>query len=159
MTTLPEEDGTMRRSLLATTARIVAYALLTLLVPAPSRAQSFSCLPQNGFHNTHLQTYIQGLVTATPGSERDSARVESQLSTGTASSVVIQKQKNLCTQAAQAYHVAVAAAGTPQISRQVAVVKVGSNRYVVWDPTERFGEFGVYVVFDTTFTVINIFVG
>lgn len=147
----------MRQSHLWTPPLVSVVITLALCMPSRGDAQSMSCLPQNGWHNTSLRSYLQGLVTAAPGSPLDSVRAETQLPAGSASSVVIQKQKNLCTQAAQAYHVAIKPSGLPQVSRQVVLIKVGSNRYVVWDPAERSGEFGVYVVFDTTFTKLTIF--
>lgn len=143
-------------------AGLIAFSVLALtafITPPPIASQSISCLSQNGSHNTSLRSYLVRLVTAPPGTTLDSVRVRYQLPAGPASSVVIQKQKNLCTQAGQAYHLAITESGTPQVPRQIAVVKVGSNRYVVWDPTERFGEFAVRIVFDGAFVKLLEFTG
>lgn len=105
-----------------------------------------------------LKNYLVRLITSRPGSDLDSSRIQYQLPTGTAGSVVLQTSKTLCTQAGQAYH-NVVAPGAAQIARTVAVFKVGANRYVVLDPAQRYGEYYYNVVFDLSFTKVAAFTG
>jgi hypothetical protein len=60
-------------------------------------------------------------------------------------------------QAGGAYHAAVTAPGTPPISRTLLVIKVGNTRYVVVDPNETKGEYGINVVFDSQWQVLFTF--
>jgi len=121
--------------------------------PAPA---TFKCLAAN--QSVGIKNYLIRLVTASANTALDTNRVLYQLPTGSASIVVNQTNKSLCTQAAQAYHNAIAP-GTPQVSRTVAVYKVGTNRYVVLDPAEPYGEFKYYIVFDLGFTKLHAFAG
>jgi hypothetical protein len=125
-------------------------------VSAKAAPAVFKCLAAN--QSVGLKNYLVRLVTAAPSSESDSTRLLYQLPAGTASIVVNQTSRSLCTQAAQAYHNAIAP-GTPHVSRTVAVYKVGTNRYVVLDPAEPYGEFQYHIVFDQSFTRLHAFAG
>jgi len=87
----------------------------------------------------------------------DKKRRAYQLPEMPSSQVQIVKTKSICQRAAQAYNKAVRGNSASQVSRTVAVIKVGSTRYLVTDPAEREGEFGVTVIFDGAFAPLLAF--
>jgi hypothetical protein len=128
-------------------------------------AAALVCLPQTGAAQTYtcfsdtaheLFTYVVRLVTAA-----DSATVATRnayhLPATSASKVTVVSTPSVCSQAGSAYHAAVSAPGTPAGSRTLLVIKVGNSRYVVVDPNEAKGEFGVNIVFDSQWQVLFSF--
>jgi len=124
-----------------------------MLVPRPSVGQTYTCLPDAPHE---LYSYVVRLVTAT-----DSATVATRntyhLPAVSASKVTGVPTGSVCTQAGGAYHAAVSAPGTPPISRTLLVIRVGNTRYVVVDPNETKGEYGINVVFDSQWQVLFTF--
>jgi hypothetical protein len=93
------------------------------------------------------------LVTGTD-SASVTTRTRYQLPATTASKVTVVTSSTVCNKAGAAYHAAEVPAGTPAISRTLAVVKVGTTRYVVIDPNERVGEYEVNIVFDSKWVML-----
>jgi hypothetical protein len=118
-------------------------------------AQTYSCEPATSPHTLALQDYVTRLTGADPALVQK--RGAYQLPAVTASQIQVIKTKSTCQQAAQAYNKAVRGDSAPQISRSVVVIKVGTNRYFVLDPTEREGEFEVTVIFDSEFKPLAAF--
>ncbi len=147
----------MRSSLRSVRGVLVTLGSLAC-VPSVTQGQTYGCVPETSVQATTLKDYLVRLVTASSGSELDTVRVRYQLPAGQASSVVYQKQKQLCTQIAQAYH-NIVQPGAPQVSRNVVVFKVGMNRYVAFDPAWQFGEFKYHVVFDINLVKVAAFTG
>jgi len=102
-----------------------------------------------------LQDYTLRLTSGDPS--LDKTRLAYQLPKVASSQIEIVKTKSVCQRAAQAYHKAVRGGSAPQVSRTVAVIKVGTTRYLVTDPEEREGEFGVTVVFNASFAPLLAF--
>ena len=74
-----------------------------------------------------------------------------------AADVKVVTDRRICRRAARAYHTAVRGREVRQISRRVAVIKVGSTRYLVLDPAEHEGEFEVTIIFDSKFAPLLAF--
>lgn len=135
--------------------------LSLLLLPACSvgvhaaEAQTYACAASNSAPALGLQDYALRLTGGDPS--LDKKRQSYQLPKVPASQVQIVKTKSVCTQAAQAYNKAVRGNSAPQVSRTVAVIKVSTTRYLVTDPAEREGEFGVTVIFDASFSPLLAF--
>ena len=72
----------------------------------------------------------------------------------TLSQVSVVTQQNTCRQAALAYHAYLLLAGTPPISRNMIVIRIADNRYVIKDPAELQGEFGSVLITDGSFNVL-----
>jgi len=130
----------------------VRIALLVSVVTscalARGAAQTYTCLAGTQWAASSLRDYVVRLVTGTD-SESVATRNRYQLPATIASKVTVETSSTLCNKAGAAYHTAVTAPGTPPVSRTLALVKVGSTRYVVLDPNQRAGEFEVNIVFDS----------
>jgi hypothetical protein len=118
-------------------------------------AQTFTCQPTNSPSSVALKDYAVRLTGGDPSLAQ--TRQVYQLPTAQAAKVTIVKTASTCQQAAQAYNKAVRGASAPQISRSVSVIKIGSTRYLVLDPTERQGEYEVTVIFDAAFVPLRAF--
>jgi hypothetical protein len=135
--------------------------VLLLLIPACSffthtaEAQTYACAAETSEPVVSLREYAVRLTGGDPS--LDKKRQAYQLPKATSSQIRVVKTKSVCRQAAQAYNKAVRGASAPQVSRSVAVIKVGSTRYLVTDPAEREGEFGVTVIFDASFAPLLAF--
>jgi hypothetical protein len=135
--------------------------LSLLLLPACSlavhaaEAQTYACAASNSESAVGLKDYALRLTGGDPS--LDKKRQSYQLPKVSSSQVQVVKTKSICQQAAQAYNKAVRGNSAPQVSRTVAVIKIGSTRYLVTDPAEREGEFGVTVIFDASFTPLLAF--
>jgi hypothetical protein len=133
-------------------AWLVGGALL-MCVPRPTLGQAYVCLPDTAHE---LYAYVVRLVTATDPATV-STRNTYHLPAVNASKVAVVSTPSVCTQAGGAYHAAVSPTGTPPISRTLLVIKVGNTRYVVVDPNEQKGEFGINIVFDSQWQVLFSF--
>lgn len=120
-----------------------------------AEAQTYACAASNSEPALGLKDYALRLTGGDPS--LDKKRQSYQLPTVPSSQVQIVKTKSVCQQAAQAYNKAVRGISAPQVSRTVAVIKVSNTRYLVTDPAEREGEFGVTVIFDASFTPLLAF--
>jgi len=116
--------------------------------PLGGEAQTYTCLPDTAEKTQILRDDIVSLVTATD-SETVATRSAYQLPAVAASKVTVVTTASVCRKAGAAYHAAVTPPGTPPIARTLVVIKVGTTRYVVLDPTERAGEFENHIVFDS----------
>ena len=119
------------------------------------QAQTYSCAAANSSAALALQDYAVRLTGGDPALARK--RQSYQLPSVPASQIQIVNTKSVCQQAAQAYNKAVRGNSAPQVSRSVAVIKIGTTRYLVTDPAEREGEFGVTVIFDAAFAPLLAF--
>ena len=134
-------------------------SLLLVSACSPSlhagKAQTYACVAPNSPNALALQDFA---VRLTGGdSTLNTTRQAYQLPTVAPSEVQIVKTESICRQAAQAYHKAVRGNSAPQVPRSVAVIKVGTTRYLVLDPAEREGEFEVTVIFDSAFAPLVSF--
>lgn len=131
-------------------------AVVVLGSATSASAQTYTCLTDTAFEATHLRDYIASIVTAT-----DSATVDKQnlyqLPATRASKITIETSSTTCTKAGAAYNVVQNA--NPAVSRTLAVIKVGSTRFVVLDPNQMAGEFQVYVIFDFKWSYLAGFIG
>jgi hypothetical protein len=136
---------------------VLVVSLLISGVSSAARAQSYTCLPDTAMDARIMYNTVVRLVTGT-----DSATVRTrnalQLPAVAASKVSVVTTGSACAKAGDAYHTAVTPAGTPPVSRTLVVIKVGSNRYVVKDPSHRVGEFRNNIIFDATWTFLAEFI-
>jgi hypothetical protein len=129
------------------TIRVAVAILLGLVgIAGPLAAQTYTCQPATGSHALALKDYVVRLTGGDPSlaDTRDSYKLPAT----SASKVTVITTKSTCQAAAQAYHRATRGTTAPAISRSVVVVKVGTTRYVVYDPQERHGEYAITFVFD-----------
>ncbi len=133
------------------TALLLAIAILGLCVPGS--AQTYTCLPDTAEAADVLRDYVVRLVTGTD-SETVAIRNRYGLPVVAASKVAVVNTASTCKKAGDAYHAAVTPSGTPRVSRTLAVIKVGSTRYVVLDPNEKAGEFELHMVFDRNWNYV-----
>lgn len=125
-------------------------ALVLVVSPALASAQAYTCLPDTATNAKVLFDAVVAIVTGT-STQADSTRMAYNLPAVTASKVSVVTTSSVCTQAGAAYHTAVAAPGTPPVSRTLVVIKIGTTRYVVSDPTETGGSgYNLHAVFDKT---------
>jgi hypothetical protein len=127
--------------------RFLFACVLLSATPPGGEAQTYTCLPDTTEKTQILRDHIVSLVTGTD-SETVATRNAYQLPVVAASKVTVVTTSSVCRKAGAAYHAAVTPPGTPQVSRTLVVIKVGTMRYVVLDPNERAGEFENHVVFD-----------
>jgi hypothetical protein len=141
---------------------MLKFALLApLLVSACSigahtaEGQAYTCAASTSSAVAALHDYALRLTGGDPSLDRK--RQSYRLPKVPASQVQIVKTKSVCQQAAQAYNKAVRGNAAPRVSRSVAVIKIGTSRYLVTDPAELEGEFGVTVIFDASFASLLAF--
>ena len=103
-----------------------------------------------------LRAYVRTLVTSA-GSVIVATRARYGMPDTDSTTVTIATDQATCGEAGEAYHAALHGSSSPAISRTLVVVKVGDSNYVVVDPTERAGEFGIYVVFDEQWQRLVVF--
>jgi hypothetical protein len=137
---------------------ILAALLLGLVAPIRRDlpAQTYNCVSATNEHSTALRDDVISLVTGTD-SRVVNKRNTYQLLAASTAQVSIVTLKNTCKNAALAYHAAVNPPGTPAISRNMVVIKIANNRYVITDPTYKTGEFGMVMVTDGGFNVLSKF--
>jgi len=100
--------------------------------------------------------YMTRLVTAVD-SIHNATRVAYQLPLLSPSEVSLVTDEAICTQAANAY--AQNALDTPITPVAVYVIRVGSTRYLVWNPDVKGGHYVAMVIFSDTFSVVAAFTG
>jgi hypothetical protein len=137
--------------------KLVPLLLLSAcsLAAHPAEAQTYACAASSSESAVGLKDYTLRLTGGDPS--LDKKRQAYLLPQVRSSQVQIVNTKKICQQAAEAYNRAVRGNSAPQVSRTVAVVKAGTTRYLVTDPAEREGEFGVTVIFDASFTPLLAF--
>lgn len=140
--------GSRRRITGIRAVLFVAGSALTLALRVSG--QTYQCLPDTATDAQVLFDAVVSIVTGTTA-QADSTRAAYNLPAVTASKVSIVTTSSLCAAAGAAYHTAVAAPGTPPVSRTLVVIKIGTTRYVVSDPTETGGSgYNLHAVFDKT---------
>jgi hypothetical protein len=132
----------------------LVLAALTAAAVQSMVGQTYSCRPATANATTVLRDYV---IRLTGDPTLAQQRALCQLPVASSSNVQVVTQTKTCKDAAQAYHTAVRGASAPPISRQVVVIKVGSTRYVVFDPQEKEGEYETTVIFDTSFQQLASF--
>lgn len=128
-------------------------SLLVALQVASLEGQSYTCRSGSDSAAIQRREYIVKLVTA-----MDSATVARRtlynLPSTTANKVTVVGSGSICNRAGAAYH-AVVKPGVPAISRTVTVVKIGTTRFVVDDPSELFGQYSSKLVFDNNWVKLS----
>ena len=136
----------------------IAVAVCVAGGPGVLVGQTYTCLTDTTGAAASLTNYITLLI-----SSGDSAHVVKRqaysLPAGTAADVAVITKANTCASAGDAYHAQVTPPNTPPIDRQLVVVKVGRDRYVVHDVNDRAGEFGVFIVFDNRWNYLASWAG
>jgi hypothetical protein len=127
-------------------------------VSSVARTQTYACLPANAERAQVLYNAVVSIVTGTD-SQAVLTRNAYQLPAVAASKVSVVTTASVCRQAGVAYHTAVTPPGTPEISRTLVVIKVGTTRYVVLDPKQLTGEFRSNIVFDSQWRFLIGFTG
>jgi hypothetical protein len=118
--------------------------------------QKYTCLTGSDFYATHTRDYIVSIVTSTDTAMANTRNLY-QLPAAAASKVTIVSNSTTCHKAGAAYNAAENA--TPPISRTLAVIRIGSTRFVVLDPNQMAGEFQVTVIFDSKWNYLASFIG
>lgn len=125
---------------------IVVAGLVVLAVTAvPVRSQTIACRSTSDLavgYRKSLETLISSSDTMIVR-----ARTVMHLPSGAASDVASITTDSVCTQAAHAYFSAVADSATESVA-PVWVMKVGTDRYVVFDGLHSVGGRYIQVVFD-----------
>src|SRR5438876_117556 len=114
-------------SLCHTTA--IAACLLSTWV-LPSRAQTYTCLQDTAEQAVLAHDFVVSVVTGSDSATRNAYKLPSVA----ASQVSVVTTSSTCNKAGAAYNGVVAYGRTPT-SRTLVVIKVGSTRYVVLDPS------------------------
>lgn len=128
------------------------------LVSGPTRASGQSrCMASDSSSSAEIVA-LKRMMTSTD-TRWTSTRDAYSLPVVSDTAIVLISDTSLCGQAADAYNAALPAA--LQVSnRSVYVIRVGSSRYVVWDPqtaNSSASEFQVLMVLDQTFAVLAKF--
>ncbi len=130
--------------------QVVSALVFVVIVNSPISAQSYGC-NNDSEHATTLKEYIISLVTAQPSdSMLYNTRIRLQLPGGSSEIVELVSDPSICAAAGAAFHAVVSPANPPAQRLQLVVVKVGADRFVVFDPEERSpkSEFQMYTIFD-----------
>lgn len=109
---------------------------------------SSGCYPAGGSLTALVNSY--GFIVAGTDSISAVSRTTFNLPQVPARSVTAVSTTSVCQRAALAYGRNLSPPDTTT-SRQMYVVKIGTTRYVVADPTVKAGEFMIQMVFDTAF--------
>jgi hypothetical protein len=132
---------------------ILFAALAALLLGGASATAQSACLPQDAGMSQRISATNRLLASSDSGAIR--AREHQQLSAVADSSVQAVTTDSICVAARDSYNAALPPAAQ-QAGRRVYVIRVG-NRYLVEDPTLKFGEFGMMMVLDDSFVVLGQF--
>lgn len=137
---------------------ILTFTVLLMgLSATKASGQTYTCHPASASVTTNLKNYVTQVVTG--NSDWNQVRQKLQLPTATSQNVSVVTQTKACKDAAIAYNIAVHGPSAPAVSRQVVIIKVGSTRYVVLDPTEAAGEYQLFVIFDSGFHALASYHG
>jgi hypothetical protein len=118
-------------------------------------APSYACEASDSPDSVALHDYAVRLTSGDPALVNK--RAAYRLPGVPASQVRIVTATSICQQAAHAYHKAVRRDSAAPVSRAVSVIRVGTTRYLVMDPSERQGEWQVTVIFDASFAPLLTF--
>ena len=140
--------------------RILVLLMLSLLASGTSlSAQTYTCAPATSDDAVNVRDYMIRLVTATTDTSLVETRTAYRLPALDSSKVSIVTNAKTCGSAAVAYNKAIHGANAPAVSRNIVVVKIGTTRYVLIDPLERYGEYGINVITNSSFVVLSTFGG
>jgi hypothetical protein len=134
-------------------ARILLAIQLVAVLQSEASAQSYDCIDNTSDETAGLREDVVSWVTGSDPrvvAKRDALH----LLPATAHQVSAVTEKNTCRAAALAYHAYLLPKGTPAISRNMVVIRIGNDRYVIKDPAERQGEFGSVLITDGRFNVL-----
>jgi hypothetical protein len=123
-----------------------ALAVALAFGSTSAAAQQRACRLADDEHARILRDYARRLTSG--DTSLASTRELYQLPPTKPGDVRIVTDEAVCQRAAQAFHVAVRGDSAPPRARQVAVVQVGRNRFLVLDPEQRQGEYELTVIFD-----------
>jgi hypothetical protein len=126
------------------------FLLMTLLLAADASAQS-ACLPTDA--ELDLRVRATRRLAASGQPDDVNARQHQQLPAVADTSVQAVSVDSICVAARDSYDAALPAAAQ-RGGRRVYVIRVG-DRYVVEDPTLKFGEYGLMMVLDQAFAVLS----
>ena len=134
--------------------------MLSLLASGTSlSAQTYTCASATSDDAVSIRDYMVRLVTATTDTSLVTTRTTYHLPALDSSKVSIVTNAKTCGSAAIAYNKAIHGANAPAVSRNIVVVKIGTTRYVLIDPLERYGEYEINVITDSNFVVSSTFGG
>jgi hypothetical protein len=140
--------------------RILVLLMLFVLVPgAKLRAQTYRCASATSDDAVNMREYMVSLVTATTDTSLVAMRTTYHLPALDSSKVSIVTTAKTCASAAIAYNKAIHGPDASAVSRTIVVVKIGTTRYALLDPLERYGEYEINVITDSNFVVLNTFSG
>lgn len=134
-------------------ARILLAVQFITVLGNEASAQSYDCIADTSDETLGLRDDVVSWVTGSDprvAEKRDAL----QLLPATASQVSVVTEKKTCREAALAYHAHLLPKGAPVISRNMVVIRIGNDRYVIKDPAERQGEFGSVLITDGRFNVL-----
>lgn len=133
---------------------IMMFAAMALLLAPPAGAQDAGCRPTDEAAQG-LREYAILLATEQSQEMIETRRVYGLVAVPE-SEVLIVTDRKTCAAAARKYQHALGDRG--RSDRRVYVVQIG-ERYIVYDPDERAGEFTVHMVFDKHFKLLATFAG
>jgi hypothetical protein len=131
---------------------LLATATLFVLGASTGRAQS-ACRSADAELDLRIRVTIQLVTSTDPDDVR--ARQHQQLPAVADSSVQAIFADSVCIAARDSYDAALPAR-MQQAGRRVYVIRVG-DKYIVEDPTLKFGEFGLTMVLNQLFAVLGKF--
>ena len=120
------------------TLKHIVFALAFVAISnSPISAQSYGC--SNGSEDAiTLRNYIVSLVTAQSSDSRlYEKRIRYQLPAGSSEIVEFESDGSTCSAAGAAFHAIMSPENPPAQRLQLIVIKVGANRFVVFDPEEK----------------------
>ena len=121
---------------------------------APVEAQT-TCRAADSY-STSVINKIKNLVTSTHPNVVATG-IALQLPVVATSKITLVTDSKVCTKALAAYNAVLGSRGTgPTTSTQVAVVKVGTNRFVVADPSQTGGEWIYQMVMDNRYALSKV---
>lgn len=133
--------------------RILLVVQLITMLGCEASAQTYDCIGHASDETAGLREDVVSWVTGSDPRVVDK-RNALQLLPATASQVSVVTEKKTCREAALAYHAYLLPKGTPAISRNMIVIRIGNDRYVIKDPVERQGEFGSVLITDDSWNVL-----
>ena len=138
---------------------LTLFAAIGVIAASPVSAQSYRC-ENSGNIVVGLHAYIVSLVTAMPSDTALIAdRIEHYLPTGSSDIVQFESDPTVCAAAGGAYHGVMSVENPPAQRHHLIVIKVGANRYIVFDPEEETEEskFKTYIIFDSSWNKLAAF--
>ncbi len=133
---------------------VAALAAAMLVIGSHASAQDAGCRPTDA-NAEGLRQFAVRLATD-PSARMEAKRQRYSLVPVAATEVQIVTDPQTCATAARKFKHGLGESG--KSDRQVYVVRVG-DRYIVYDPTAKAGEFEVHMVFDKHFKLLASFAG